>query len=53
MVSALGISASVGEAVIAKIEMRAKAGATASLTKAYTEDFKFYAKHIEILLDDV
>lgn len=53
MVSALGISAKVGEAVIAKIELKAKMWATGSLTKAYTEDYKFYAKHIEILLDDV
>ena len=53
MVSSLGISASVGEAVMMKAALRAKAGETATLTKAYSQDKKFYAKHVEILEDEV
>lgn len=52
MISALGISASVGEAVMMKAALRAKVGATATLTKAYTIDNKLYAKHVTIKLAD-
>lgn len=48
----LGISANVGEAVIMSAGTRAKAGASASLTKSYTADNKFYWKHVTIKLAD-
>ena len=53
MIPSLGISANVGEAVMMKAGVRAKAGVAATLTKAYTQDTKFYAKHVEIMFDNV
>lgn len=54
MISAFGLSATAGEAVMMKAELRAKSGASSSLTKAYTQDYKLYAKHVTIkLADDV
>lgn len=52
MVSSFGIAANVGEWVIMKAWLRAKAAATASLTKTYTADNKFYSKHLRIKLAD-
>lgn len=46
MISAFGLSATAGEAVMMKAELRAKAGASASLTKSYTADNKLYAKNV-------
>lgn len=52
MVASLGIAANVWEAVIMTTWVRAKVGATASLTKAYAVDNKLYAKHVTIKLAD-
>jgi hypothetical protein len=52
MIASLGIGANVGEAVIMKAGLRAKAAASASLTKTYSADNKLYAKHVTIKLAD-
>lgn len=52
MVASFGISASVGEAVIMKAWVRAKAWASSTLTKAYAEDNTLYAKHVTIKIAD-
>ena len=52
MVSSFGLAANVGEAVIMKAWLRAKAWASASLTKTYAVDNKLYAKHVTMKLAD-
>lgn len=52
MISSLWIAANVWEQIIMKAWLKAKAAASASLTKAYTEDNKFYSKHLTIKLAD-
>lgn len=52
MVESLWISANIWEAVMMKAWLRAKAWATASLTKTYAADNKLYAKNVTIKLAD-
>lgn len=52
VVESLGISAKVGEAVMMKAWVKAKAWVTATLSKSYTSDNKLYAKNVTIKLAD-
>lgn len=52
MVSSLWIAANVGEQVIMKAWLKAKAATSATLTKTYAADNKFYAKHLIVKLAD-
>lgn len=52
MISAFGLSANIGEAVMMKAALRAKVWETASLTKAYTVDKTLYSKSVTIKLAD-
>ena len=52
MIESLWISASVGEAVMMKAWLRAKAAETATLTKAYVADNTLYAKNVTVKFAD-
>lgn len=52
MVESLSISANVGEQVNMTAGLRAKAGTTSTLTKAYTQDNKFYAHMVNVKFAD-
>jgi len=48
MLTSLWISTKVWEQIIAKMWIKSKAWATGTATKNYVEDYKFYAKHLNI-----
>ena len=48
MLTSLWISTKVWEQIIAKMWIKSKSGIAWSEIKAYTEDYKFYAKHLNI-----
>lgn len=52
MIEAFGLTANVGEQVFMRSALRAKAGQTSSLTKAYAEDNKFYAHMVTVKIAD-
>lgn len=52
MLSALNITANVGEAVMVGANVMAKAGEDTTATKAYAVDNKLYAKHLRVKIGD-
>ena len=52
MLASLWISTKVWESIIAKFNMKSKSSVDWSVTKAYTMDSKFYAKHLKIYQAD-
>lgn len=52
IISSLTISAKVGEEILYKFAAKSKASAAATLTKAYAQANKLYAKHLNVYFAD-